>query len=49
MDSIDIMLHNPEKRRKYGLGMMGRLHEIGDRAKNMQKMIDLFEREINAN
>jgi glycosyltransferase involved in cell wall biosynthesis len=41
IDGVDMMLHNPGPRQKYGLAMMARLHEIGDRQKNMQKLVDL--------
>jgi hypothetical protein len=44
IDGVDIMLHNPGPRRKYGQAMMARLHEIGDRKKNMQKLVDLVEK-----
>jgi glycosyltransferase involved in cell wall biosynthesis len=43
IDAVDIMLHNPKLRKKYGQNMIYRLHEIGDRKKNMQKMIDVIE------
>ncbi len=43
IDAVDIMIHNPGPRRKYGQQMIYRLHEIGDRKKNMQKIIDIIE------
>jgi glycosyltransferase involved in cell wall biosynthesis len=44
IDGVDIMIHNPGPRRKYGQAMIERLCEIGDRQKNMQKLIDLVEK-----
>lgn len=44
IDGVDIMLHNPEPRRKYGQNMIYRLHEIGDRSTNMTKLVDLIGR-----
>jgi glycosyltransferase involved in cell wall biosynthesis len=41
---VDSMLRFPEKRKPYTNGILKRLSEIGDREKNMQKMVDLFER-----
>ena len=38
------MFHNPNLRRQYGLSVMDRLHEIGDRAKNMTKLVKLLEK-----
>jgi len=46
IDGVDTMIHNPNLQRQYGLNMMDRLHEIGDRKTNMQKMVDLFNRKL---
>ncbi len=43
IDAVDMMIHNPNIRRKYGQNMLARLSEIGDRKKNMQKIIDIIE------
>ena len=37
------MIQNPGPRRKYGQAMIIRLHEIGDRQKNMQKLVEFLE------
>lgn len=44
IDGVDTMFHNPNLRRQYGLSVMDRLHEIGDRAKNMTKLVKLLEK-----
>jgi glycosyltransferase involved in cell wall biosynthesis len=42
IDGVDIMLHNPKLRKKYTDGILRRLSEIGDREKNMNKMVRLI-------
>jgi glycosyltransferase involved in cell wall biosynthesis len=43
---VDLMFRHPKKQKEYTNGILERLSEIGDRKKNMQKMVDLFERYI---
>jgi len=40
---VEHMFINSNLRRRYGLGVMERLHEIGDRAKNMTKLVRIIE------
>lgn len=47
IEGIKFMLDNKDFRRYAGQNMINRLWEIGDRSKNMGKMVDLFERKIN--
>jgi len=46
IEGVRTMIHNPNLQREYGLNMMTRLHEIGDRKKNMGLMVNLFRKLI---
>ena len=44
IDGVDIMLHNEDLRKTYTAGILNRLSVIGDRAKNMSRLVELIER-----
>jgi glycosyltransferase involved in cell wall biosynthesis len=46
IDGVDTMLHNPAPRREYGRALIDRLYEIGDRKKNMGKLVEFLENKI---
>jgi len=46
IQNVDFMLAYPEKRKVYTNGILKRLWEIGDRKKNMGKMLEIFNRKL---
>lgn len=45
IDGVDIMLNNPGMRQRFNQGIINRLCEMGDRAKNMTKMVRILKEE----
>lgn len=46
INGVELLVNSPDLRAKYTRGILTRLSEIGDRAKNMKEMVSLFERSI---
>jgi glycosyltransferase involved in cell wall biosynthesis len=44
IDGVDIMINNPGMRQRYSQEIINRLHEIGDREKNMKRMVKLIQK-----